>query len=82
MVRRTSGASMFNIYKFSDVLGMRTKETGISKRDDCVMDALLFKILSHCRDFQTGVMFSILGFQLLHEQGSFTVTVNAIFVLW
>ena len=37
-------------------------------------------ILSQCRDLSTGVICSVLGFELLREQGSFAVAVDEIFV--
>ena len=37
-------------------------------------------ILSQCRDLSTGVICSVLGFQLLREQGSFAVIGVEIFV--
>ena len=40
MTGRTSGASRFNIDKFSEVLGFRGMEKVVGKRDDFVMDAL------------------------------------------
>ena len=42
MIRRTSGASRFNIYKFSEVLVLRCMEKVINKRDDFVVDALFY----------------------------------------
>ena len=42
MIRRTSGASRFNIYKFSEVLGLRVMEKVVSKRNDFSVDALLY----------------------------------------
>ena len=43
MIRRLSGASRFNIYKFSEVLGLISMEKIISKRDDFIIEcALLF----------------------------------------
>ena len=42
MIERTSGASRFKVDKFSKVLGLRDMEKGISKRDDFVVDALLY----------------------------------------
>ena len=39
MIRRTSGASWFNIDKFSEVLGLRGMEV-VGKRDDFLLDAL------------------------------------------
>ena len=50
MIRRTSGDTRFNIYKFSEVLGFRKYGEG-DKRDDLVMDALLNLI--QCRDLST-----------------------------
>ena len=40
MIRITSGASRFNIYKFSEVLVLRNVEKVLSKRDDFIVDAL------------------------------------------
>ena len=40
MIRRMSGASRFNIFKFSEVLGLISMKKIISKRDDFIMDAL------------------------------------------
>ena len=42
MIGRTSGASRFNIDKFSEVLGLRGMEKVVSNRDDFVMDALFY----------------------------------------
>ena len=42
MIGRTSGANRFNIDKFSEVLGLRCMEKVVDKRDDFVMDALLY----------------------------------------
>ena len=39
MIGRTSGASRFNIDKFSEVLRLRSMEKVVGKRDDFVMDA-------------------------------------------
>ena len=41
MIRRTSGASRFNIYKFSEVLGLQSTKV-ISKRDDFVLDVVFY----------------------------------------
>ena len=41
MIGRNSGSSMFNIYKFSEVLGLRSMEV-TSKRDDFIVDALFY----------------------------------------
>ena len=40
MIRRMSGTSRFNIYKFSEVLGLISIEKVISKRDDSTVDVL------------------------------------------
>ena len=40
MIRRTSEAGKFNIYMFSEVLGLRSMEKIISKRVDFMVDAL------------------------------------------
>ena len=40
MIRRTNGASRFNIDKFSEVLGLCGMERIVSKTDDFVVDAL------------------------------------------
>ena len=42
MIGRTSGASRFNIDKFSEVLGLQGIEKVIGKRDDFVMDTLFY----------------------------------------
>ena len=42
MIGRTSWAIRFNIDKFSEVLGLRGMEKILSKRDDCVEDALFY----------------------------------------
>ena len=42
MIERTSGTNRFNIYKFSKVLGLRSMEKVISKRDDLLVDALFY----------------------------------------
>ena len=42
MIGRTSGASMFNIDKFSEILRLRGMEKVISKRDDSVVDAIFY----------------------------------------
>ena len=39
MIIRTSGASRFNINKFSEVFGLRGMEKVVSKIDDFVVDA-------------------------------------------
>ena len=42
MIRRTSEASRFNIYKFSEVLESRSMKKVISRRDDFVVDPLFY----------------------------------------
>ena len=42
MIGRTSGASRSNIYKFSEVLGLRCMEKVVGKRNDFIMDALFY----------------------------------------
>ena len=42
MIGRTSGASRFNIDKFSEVLGLRGMEKVVGKRDDFVVDAFIY----------------------------------------
>ena len=42
MIERMSGASRFNIDKFSEVLGLRGMERIVSKRDNFVVDALFY----------------------------------------
>ena len=42
MIGRTSGASRFNIDKFSEVLGLQDMENVVSNRDDFVVDALFY----------------------------------------
>ena len=42
MFGRTSGASKFNIDKFSEILGLRGVEKVVGKSDDFVMDALFY----------------------------------------
>ena len=42
MVRRTSGAIRFNIYKFSDELGLTSVEKVISKGDYFIASALFY----------------------------------------
>ena len=41
MIRRTSGLSRFNIYKFSEVLGLRSMEKVVTKTN-FVMNALFY----------------------------------------
>ena len=42
MIGRTSGATRFNVDKFSAVLELRGMEKVVSKRDDFVVDALFY----------------------------------------
>ena len=42
MIRRTSGASMFHIYKYSKVLGLISMEEIRSKRDAFTVDVLFY----------------------------------------
>ena len=42
MIGRTSGASRFNIDKFSEVLGLWGMERIVSKGDDFVVDTLFY----------------------------------------
>ena len=42
MIGRTSGASKFNIDKFSEVFWLRGMEKVVGKRDDFVVDALFY----------------------------------------
>ena len=42
MIGRTSGASRFNIDKFSEELGLRAMEKVINKRNDFVEDAFFY----------------------------------------
>ena len=42
MILRTSEASRSNIDKFSEILGLRGMEKVVGKRDDFVMDALIY----------------------------------------
>ena len=50
MSRRTSIASIFNIYKVSEVLELRSMEKVLSKRDDIVVDALFY--FEHVQRFE------------------------------
>ena len=60
MIRRTSGASRFNIYKFSEVLGLITMEKIVNKRDDLIEDALIY--FEQMQRFEyRGDMFSFKG---------------------
>ena len=42
MIGSTSGASRFNIDRFSEVLELRGMRKVVGKRDDFVMDALFY----------------------------------------
>ena len=42
MIERTSGASRFNIDKFSEVLGLRGMKKVVRKKDNFVVDALIY----------------------------------------
>ena len=42
MIGKTTGARRFNIYTFSEVLGLRSLKKVIGKRDDFVVDALFY----------------------------------------
>ena len=81
MIGRTSGASRFNIDKFSEVWRLRDMEKVVGKhgkRDDFVMDAFFYFEL--VQRFEYRVICLVLGFQLLREQGSFAVAGDEIFV--
>ena len=60
MIGRTSGASRFNIDKFSEVLGLRGMEKVVGKRYDFVVDAI-FYFESVQRFEYRGDMFSFEG---------------------
>ena len=59
MIRRTSGANRFNIYKFSQVLGLRSMEKVISRRDDFIVTALFY--FEPVQRFEYGMICSVLG---------------------
>ena len=42
MIRRTSRASRFNVYKFSEVLLLRSVEKVVCKGDDFIVDTLFY----------------------------------------
>ena len=68
MIGRTSGASRFNIDKFSEVLGLRGMEKVVGKRDDFVMDALFY--IEPVRRFEyRGDMFSFRGVSYCASKG-------------
>ena len=71
MIRRTSGVGRFNINKFSEVLGLISMEKIISKRDDFILNVLFYFEPVQRFEYMSGR--SVLGFQLLHEQGSCAV---------
>ena len=60
MIGRTSGASRFNIDKFSEVLGLSGLERIVSKGDDFVVDTLFY--FKPVQSFEFGVICSVLGF--------------------
>ena len=61
MIGRTSGASRFNIDKFSEVLGLRGMERIVSKGDDFVVNAICYFKPVQRFEFR-GDMFSCGGF--------------------
>ena len=70
MIRRASGTRPFNIYKLSEVFGMRSMEKVISKRNYFVVHAL-FRFEPVPRFEYRGDYVQLLGFQLMCEQGRF-----------
>ena len=69
MIRRISEASRSNIYKFSEVLELISMKKIVSKRDDFMVNALLY--LSQSRDLRIGVMYSVLGFPVIERAREF-----------
>ena len=63
MIGKTSGASRFNIDKFSEIVGLQDMEKVLSKRDDFIV-IVLSSFLSQCRDLDKGVICSVLGFSV------------------
>ena len=61
MIGGTSGASRFNIDKFTEVLGLRGMEKVVSKTNDFVVDALFYFEPVQRFEFR-GDMFSFRGF--------------------
>ena len=59
MIRRMSGASRFNIYKFSEVFGLISMEKVISKKDDFIADVLFY--FESVERFDYRVICSVLG---------------------
>ena len=47
---------------------------------DMIVQWMRSSILSQCRDLSTGVICTVLRFQLMREQGTFAVTGDEIFV--
>ena len=69
---------MCNIYKFSDVLGLRDMDNIVR---EMTLQWVRSSISSQCRDLSTEVTCSVLGFLLLREQGRFAARGYEIFVL-
>ena len=68
MIERTSGASRFNIDKFSDIVGLRCMEKIVSKRADFIMDTLFY--FEPVQRFEyTGGMFSFRGSRYCASKG-------------
>ena len=65
MIGITSGASRFNIDKFSQVLGLCGMERIVSNRYDFVVDALLYFEPVQCYEYR-GDMFSFVVLVLCH----------------
>ena len=61
MIESTSGASRFNVDKFSQVLGLRGMEKVVGKRDDFVVNALFYFEPAQKFEYR-GDMFSFGGF--------------------
>ena len=79
MIGRTSATSRFNIDTFSEVLGLRSVEKVISKRDDFVVDALFY--VEPVQKFEyRGDMFNFGGSSYCASQGVFAVSGDEIFV--
>ena len=67
MISRTSGERSFNIYKFSEVLGLRSMKV-ISERDVFVVDSLLY--FEPVQTFESGMMCSVLNFSYCASMGN------------
>ena len=68
MIGRTSKASRFNIYKFSELVGSRSIEKVISKRDDFIVDELFY--FEPVQRFKyRGDMFSFMGSSYCASKG-------------